>query len=89
MGLLTDQARSATIMARGDVRCYRLERQGFDAILRARPELAQALSQTVVERQAANDATLKALSDEARAKQTKGRAADLVRRMQALFGLAR
>jgi CRP-like cAMP-binding protein len=89
MGLLTGQARSATVIARGEVRCYRLERQGFDAILRARPVLAQAMSQTVAERQAANDATLKALSDEARARQTKGRAAELVRRIQSLFGLAR
>ena len=89
MGLLTGQARSATVIARGDVLCYRLERSGFDAILRARPELAQAMSQTVAERQAANDATLRMLSEEARAKQTSGRAAELVRRVQAIFGLAR
>ncbi len=89
MGLLTGQARSATVVARGEVLCYRLDRQGFDAILRARPALAQAMSQTVAERQAANDATLKALSDEARASQAKGRAADLFRRVQGFFGLAR
>jgi len=89
MGLLTGQARSATVIARGEVRCYRLERQGFDAILQARPALAEALSQTVAERQAANDATLRALSEEARAKQASGRAAELVRRIQALFGLKR
>jgi small-conductance mechanosensitive channel/CRP-like cAMP-binding protein len=89
MGLLTGQARTATIIAQGDVLCYRLERAGFDAILRARPELAGAISQTVAERLAANDATLRALSEEARARQTSGRAADLVRRIQAFFGLSR
>jgi small-conductance mechanosensitive channel/CRP-like cAMP-binding protein len=89
MGLLTGQARSATVIARGEVHCYRLERQGFDAILRARPALAQALSETVARRQAANDATLKALTEEARARQTSGRAADLVRRIQTFFGLSR
>jgi CRP-like cAMP-binding protein len=68
MGLLTGQARTASIMARNDVLCYRLESSGFDAILRARPEVVGAISQTVAERQAANDATLKALSDEARAR---------------------
>jgi small-conductance mechanosensitive channel/CRP-like cAMP-binding protein len=88
MGLLTGQARSATVIARDEVRCYRLARAGFDAILRARPELAQAMSQTVAERQAANDATLRALSEEARARQASGRAAELVRRIQALFRLA-
>jgi small-conductance mechanosensitive channel/CRP-like cAMP-binding protein len=89
MGLLTGQARSATVIAQNDVRCYRLDRQGFDAILRARPALAQALSETVAQRQAANDATLKALSDEARARQANGRAAELVRRIQTFFGLSR
>jgi len=88
MGLLTGQPRTASIMAKGDVLCYRLERSGFDAILRARPELAEAISQTVAERQAANDATLRALSAEARARQASGRAADLVRRIQVFFGLS-
>jgi len=87
MGLLTGQARSATIIARGDALCYRLERAGFDAILRARPELAEAISQTIAGRHAANDATLRALSEEARAKQASGRAAELVRRIQAFFRL--
>jgi len=88
MGLLTGQPRTASIMARNDVLCYRLESSGFDAILRARPEVVGAISQTVAERQAANDATLKALSDEARARQASGRAAELVRRIQAFFGLS-
>ena len=88
MGLLTGQARTATVIANSDVLCYRLERSGFDAILRARPELAEAMSQTVAMRQAANDATLRALSEEARAKQASGRAADLVRRIRAFFSLS-
>jgi small-conductance mechanosensitive channel/CRP-like cAMP-binding protein len=88
MGLLTGQARTASIMAEGDVLCYRLESSGFDAILRARPEVVDSISHTVAERQAANDATLRALSDEARARQASGRAADLVRRIRDFFGLA-
>ena len=89
MGLLTGQPRTATVMAQGDVLCYRLDRAGFDAILRARPELAEPISHTVAARQAANDATLRALSEEARARQASGRAADLVRRIQSFFGLSR
>lgn len=89
MGLLTGQARSATIIASDEVRCYRLDRAGFDAILRARPEIAQALSQVVADRQAANDATLHALSEAERARHAKGRATELVRRIQAFFGVAR
>jgi CRP-like cAMP-binding protein len=87
MGLLTGQARTATVIAQGEVLCYRLERAGFDAILRARPELAGAISQTVAGRQAANDATLRALTEEARARRASGSAADLVRRIRTFFGL--
>jgi CRP-like cAMP-binding protein len=87
MGLLTGQPRTATVAAESDVLCYRLGKPGFEAILRSRPELAQALSQTVVARQAANDATLASLSAEARSRATGTRANDLVRRIQEFFGL--
>ncbi|MEP7181869.1 MAG: mechanosensitive ion channel family protein [Betaproteobacteria bacterium] len=88
MGLLTGQARAATVIADGDVLCYRLDKDGFDAILQARPELASALSQVVVARQVANDATLQAASAEARARQASGRADEMLRRIRDFFGLA-
>ena len=85
MGLLTGQARTATVIAQGEILCYRLDKSGFDAILRARPELADAVSRTVAERQAANDATMRELSEDARARQASGRASELVRRIQSFF----
>jgi small-conductance mechanosensitive channel len=87
MGLLTGQPRGATVVAESEVLCYRLGKPGFEAILRSRPELAQALSQTLAARQAANDATLASLSAEARSRATGTRANDLVRRIQDFFGL--
>ena len=60
-------------------------RQGIHTLLRA--DYPQALSQTVVARQAANDATLASLSAEARSRATGTRANDLVRRIQEFFGL--
>ncbi|MDQ6917667.1 MAG: mechanosensitive ion channel family protein [Pseudomonadota bacterium] len=87
MGLLTGQPRGATVAAESEVLCYRLGKPGFEAILRSRPELAQALSQTLAARQAANDATLATLSAEARTRATGTRANDLVRRIQEFFGL--
>jgi CRP-like cAMP-binding protein len=88
MGLLTGQARGATVIAQGEVLCYRLRKAGFDAILQARPELIEALSQVVQARQAANDATLQSLSAEARAKQAVGSRADLVRRIKGFFAIS-
>lgn len=87
MGLLTGQARTATVIAEGDVLCYRLDKPGFEAVLKARPELAESLSQTVVARQAANDATLASLSAEARARATGSRASDLVQKIRQFFGM--
>ncbi|HTS23525.1 MAG TPA: mechanosensitive ion channel family protein [Casimicrobiaceae bacterium] len=87
MGLLTGQARTATIIAESEVLCYGLDKSGFEAIIQARPELAEAMSRTVAARQAANDATLASLSAEARAQATGTRASELVRRIRQFFGL--
>jgi CRP-like cAMP-binding protein len=87
MGLLTGQSRGATVIAEDEVLCYRLQKDAFDAILHARPELVEALSQVVAARQAANDAKLQSLSTDARAKQAVGRNADLVRRIKRFFAL--
>ncbi len=88
MGLLTGQARTATVAAETEALCYRLDKRGFETIIRARPELAEAMSKTVAQRQAANDATLASLSAEARAHATGTRANEIVRRIRAFFGLA-
>ena len=87
MGLLTGQARSATIAAESEVLCYRLDKTAFESIIQARPELAGVMSQTVVTRSAANDATLASLSAEARARATGTRASELVRKIRQFFGL--
>jgi small-conductance mechanosensitive channel/CRP-like cAMP-binding protein len=87
MGLLTGDARTATITAESEVLCYRLDKRGFEAIIHARPELADAMSRTVAERQAANDATLASLSAEARARATGTRASDIMRRIRDFFRL--
>ena len=81
------QARTATVVAEGEVLCYRLDKPGFEAILKARPEMAVGLSQTLAARQAANDATLASLSAEARARATRLARFDLVQKTRAFFGM--
>ena len=85
MGLLTGQARGATVIAQNEVLCYRLDKAGFDAIVRARAGLLEPMSRVVVARQSANDAKLQALSDEARARADSYSAAELVRRIRKFF----
>ena len=87
MGLLTGQARAATVVAQNEVLCYRLDKAGFDAIVRARAELIEPMSRVVVARQSANDAKLQALSAEARARAASYSAAELVRRIKGFFAI--
>lgn len=50
MGLMTGAPRSTTFVARTDVECYRLDKSGFEDIIRARPELAESMSHILAER---------------------------------------
>lgn len=87
MGLLLGQPRAATVLAAGETLCYRLDRQGFDAVIKARPELADALARVLAKRQAENDATLKALDADTRNRHAVGRAVELVQRIRHFFGV--
>ncbi len=56
MGMMTGAARSATVTARTDAECYRIDKEHFQTILLARPELAGELAQIVIGRNASLDA---------------------------------
>jgi small-conductance mechanosensitive channel/CRP-like cAMP-binding protein len=87
MGLLTGQPRGATVVAEEDLVCYQLGKAGFDEILKARPEIAESLAHVLSMRQAENDAKLRALDEEARARHALGGAREIVRRIRRFFGL--
>jgi small-conductance mechanosensitive channel len=52
MGMMTGAARTATVTARTDTVCYRLDKEGFAQIIRARPDIAEAVSHVLAPRQA-------------------------------------
>ena len=87
MGLLTGQPRGATVVACVDSLCYRLSKSAFDATLKARPEIADALGQVLERRQAENVATLKALDATGRARRAAGGSLEMVRRIRQFFAL--
>lgn len=49
-GVMTGEPRSATVVALTEVECYRLDREGFQQVLRGRPEIAEQLSRSLAER---------------------------------------
>jgi len=86
MGMLTGQPRTATVVAKTDVTCYRLGKEDFRDILHSRPEIAEDLAHTLARRRLELD-TIKGELTEAqhvRMAQTHG---DLVSRIRNFFGL--
>jgi CRP-like cAMP-binding protein/small-conductance mechanosensitive channel len=58
MGLMTGAPRSASVVAKTDVECYRLDKDAFEEILRARPAIAEEISHILVARKNELDAML-------------------------------
>jgi small-conductance mechanosensitive channel len=50
MALLTGDARSATVVAKSDVECYRLDGKSFQGLLLGRPQIAEGIAQVIASR---------------------------------------
>ena len=85
MGMMTGEPRRATITARTDVECYRLDKAGFEGIIRTRPAIAEDISRVL----AARAGGLKQTVEEAEAAATaaKLQSESLLERVRAFFGL--
>ena len=64
MSLMTGEPRSATVIAKTDVKCYRLDKQAFKDILHRRPELAEDISCTLARRRVELEAVREGLNEE-------------------------
>jgi small-conductance mechanosensitive channel len=87
MALLTGEARSATVVAATAVECWRLEREGFESVIKRRPEIARELAEILAVRKAGLEA---AKSDMEKDKSQVGIGqvkADLLLKISAFFGL--
>jgi CRP-like cAMP-binding protein/small-conductance mechanosensitive channel len=68
MGLMTGAQRSATVRAKTDVECYRIDKEMFEELLRARPAIAEEMAQIMAARKAEQDVAMHN-TDEASARQ--------------------
>ncbi len=86
MGLFTGEPRSATVVAAGDVGCYRLDREGFRGVLASRPEIAESIASLLAKRRGELAAARESLAGEQAAA---GLAAqrDLLSRIRGFFRL--
>lgn len=87
MGLLTGEPRSATVVAAGEARCYRLDHEGFRAVLAARPEIAKTIASMLARRRLELDAAREKLAGDVAAAKLGREEQDLLSRIRDFFKL--
>lgn len=86
MGLMTGEPRRATVIARTDVDCYSLGKAGLNAILQARPSVAEEISRILASREGDLEKARRALDASAQA-QRKPNHETLLSKIQDFFKL--
>ena len=87
MGMMTGSVRSATVLALEPTECFRLDKNAFQDILLARPEIAEAISHVLARRRVELEAVRDNLDAETRSQRLKPAQEDIFKRMAHLFGL--
>ncbi len=87
MGMMTGEPRSATVIALTDVECYRLDKEGFNDILKQRPEIAEDISEHLARRRVQLDAVREGLNEEAMQARMRHHKGDFLKRMKHFFRL--
>jgi CRP-like cAMP-binding protein len=85
MGLLAGEARYATVVAKTDVECYRLDKAAFQGLLLSRPAIAEEVSRLVGSRRGDLDQAREAFAGSRNAGATQP--VDLLARIRRFFGL--
>jgi small-conductance mechanosensitive channel len=87
MGLLTGEARSATVVAIDEVECYRLGKQVFQELVKERPEIAEEVATELARRRTQLSAARDDMDAEAKRESERQTAYDLLNKMRTFFGL--
>ncbi len=66
MSLMTGAPRRASVIAKTDVECYRLDKVAFEDVMRSRPGIAEEISKILVTRRTQLDSALQTLDMESR-----------------------
>jgi len=87
MSLMTGSPRVASVIARTDVECYRLDKEAFEEILLARPAIAEEVSHVLVARRMQLDSALQNLDEQARHKVIHHQHGEVLATIKRFFGL--
>jgi small-conductance mechanosensitive channel len=87
MSLLTGEPRSATVVAEGEVECFRLDKVALQRLITHRPEIAQALAEILSRRRAQLQAAREGLDAAAERQRETSETNALVKRIKAFFSV--
>jgi small-conductance mechanosensitive channel len=88
MSLMTGAPRSATVVAACDVECYRLGKDAFQSIIRAKPQMAERVAEILARRRVELMAAKEGLDQAARERRMAATKSDLLDKIRGFFGLA-
>ena len=88
MGMLTGEPRRATVTAKSDVECYRLDKAGFEDIIRSRPAIAGEMAGILAQRNVQLTQAQEEIGAEARAHEMSRQHASILGRMREFFRLS-
>lgn len=87
MSLLTGDVRSATVVAASEVDCFRLDKEAFRRVLKARPQLTEQLATLLTKRKVELQAAKEGLSADAARERANREANALLTRIRSFFAL--
>ncbi len=87
MSLMTGSPRRASVIAKNDVECYRLDKSAFEEIILARPSIADEVAQILVARRAQLDTALQNLDDEPNHQEMQHQQNDVLATVKRFFGV--
>ena len=85
MALLTGDARSATVVAKTDVECYRLDGKSFQGLLLGRPQIAEGIARVIASRKPELEKVREVYTTQPM--QVPTEQADILTRIRRFFGL--
>jgi small-conductance mechanosensitive channel/CRP-like cAMP-binding protein len=87
MGLMTGAPRVASVIAKTDVECYRLDKEVFEDILRARPTIVDEITHILVARKAELDSALHEIDSQSIQKDVAQQQSEILSMIKRFFSL--
>ena len=87
MGVVTGEPRTASVIAAGEVECYRLDKEAFQRVLKQRPQIAESVSNVMARRRVELAVVREGLNADQRKARVREEKSRILEALQTFFGL--